>query len=156
MLPLGWVWFLKLLSAMSFLLYHLNLRITYFSCVLFLSYFSGKLYLDEEKRFYGPHQLRLGLTGMLRFNVYKKFMEAKNKGVDGNLKGDGTLLGGNVLVSVDHFKKNFICIFKGTITDISGALCISLTRYVYRSELICKREVTSCASIYCLLFVSNL
>ena len=32
--------------------------------------------------------------GMLRFSLYKKFYEAKQKGVEGNMEGDGTLLGG--------------------------------------------------------------
>ena len=62
--------------------------------VLFFRYFSGNLYLDESKQFFGPFERRLGIMGMLRFSLYKKFYEAKQKGVEGNMEGDGTLLGG--------------------------------------------------------------
>lgn len=30
---------------------------------------------------------------MLRFNAYKKIFNSKQRGIDGNMKGDGTLLG---------------------------------------------------------------
>jgi len=59
----------------------------------FTQYFNGDIYIDDEKVFFGPQQRRLGVMGMLRFNLYSKVWSAKNKGVEGNMHGDGTLLG---------------------------------------------------------------
>ena len=36
----------------------------------FQPFFPGPLYLDTEKRFYGPRQRRLGLLGILRLDTY--------------------------------------------------------------------------------------
>ena len=58
----------------------------------FQSFLSGPLYLDQEKTFFGPKQRRLGLIGFLRLDVWMNVY--KSMGVDGNMKGDGTLLGG--------------------------------------------------------------
>lgn len=60
----------------------------------FKSFFKGDLFLDEEKRFYGPKERRMLITGFLRWSVYQQIFATKSKNVDGNLKGDGTLLGG--------------------------------------------------------------
>lgn len=59
----------------------------------FSEFFKGELLLDNERRFYGPQERRMLLTGMLRWSVWQNIMRANKKGVDGNLKGDGTLLG---------------------------------------------------------------
>lgn len=59
----------------------------------FVEFFKGDLYLDEEKRFYGPKERRMMLMGFMRFSVYKQIFATKAKNVEGNLKGDGTLLG---------------------------------------------------------------
>ncbi|KAK4320144.1 hypothetical protein Pmani_008979 [Petrolisthes manimaculis] len=58
----------------------------------------GEVLLDEEKKFFGPEERRMLLTGMLRWSVWSNIRRANNKGVDGNLKGDGTLLGSVFLV----------------------------------------------------------
>jgi len=60
----------------------------------FAGYFGGPIYLDGERRFFGPHERRLGLMGMLRVSTYTRAMQAKDEGVIGNYAGDGTLLGG--------------------------------------------------------------
>lgn len=53
----------------------------------------GEVLLDEERRFFGPEERRMMLTGMLRWSVWSNIRRANSKGMDGNLKGDGTLLG---------------------------------------------------------------
>jgi hypothetical protein len=50
-----------------------------------------------EKRFFGPGERRLGIMGLLRLSLYTKYYRATQKGVEGNMKGDGTLLGGQVI-----------------------------------------------------------
>jgi len=64
----------------------------------FMEFFDGDVYLDTEKCFYGPEERRMLLTGMLRWSVWKNIMRAKEKGIEGNLKGDGTLLGSVFLI----------------------------------------------------------
>lgn len=59
----------------------------------FAPYFKGDLLLDTEKRFYGPEERRMLVTGMLRWSVWQNIRRATSKGVEGNLKGDGSLLG---------------------------------------------------------------
>lgn len=54
----------------------------------------GSLYLDGDRRFFGPTERRMLLTGFLRADVYAQIFRTKQKNVPGNLKGDGTLLGG--------------------------------------------------------------
>jgi len=64
----------------------------------FSEFFDGELFLDAEKRFYGPEERRMLLTGMVRWSVWKNIFRANAKGVQGNLKGDGTLLGSVFLI----------------------------------------------------------
>lgn len=64
----------------------------------FKEYLKGDLFLDHERRFYGPEERRMLLTGMLRWSVWQNIMRANKKGIDGNLAGDGTLLGGVYLI----------------------------------------------------------
>jgi len=60
----------------------------------FASYFGGPIYHDVGHHFFGPVERRLGLAGMLRFNLWTRVYAAKQDGVSGNLNGDGSLLGG--------------------------------------------------------------
>ena len=53
----------------------------------------GDLYLDEEKRFYGPVERRILLSGFLRLAFWQQAFATNAKKVEGNLTGDGTLLG---------------------------------------------------------------
>lgn len=64
----------------------------------FRDFFKGDLFLDIERRFYGPQERRMLLTGMLRWSVWMNIMRANKKGVEGNLNGDGTLLGSVFLI----------------------------------------------------------
>jgi len=61
----------------------------------FQPFLSSPLYYDPDKIFYGPHQRRLGLLGFLRLDVWLNiYRSKKERGNEGNFKGDGTLLGG--------------------------------------------------------------
>jgi len=59
----------------------------------FKNYFSGPLYLDVEKTFYGPKLRKMLLLGFLRFDTYVNLIRSKRLGTQGNLEGDGTILG---------------------------------------------------------------
>ena len=68
----------------------------------FRPYLKGDLYLDVEKRFYGPQERWLPIwQGFLRFSTYKNLYEAKKSGFKGNLAGEGRLLGGVYLLNKD-------------------------------------------------------
>jgi len=61
----------------------------------FKEFFKGKeIFLDEEKHFYGPKERRMLLLGFLRLDTWINIYKSKQAGTPGNLKGDGTLLGG--------------------------------------------------------------
>lgn len=60
----------------------------------FKEFFSGPLYLDTEKHFFGPKERRMLVLGFLRLETWLNIYKSKQKGTPGNLKGDGTLLGG--------------------------------------------------------------
>jgi len=59
----------------------------------FKQFFSGPIYLDTEKTFYGPKERRMLLLGFLRLETWLNIRRSKALGTPGNLKGDGTLLG---------------------------------------------------------------
>jgi len=60
----------------------------------FKSSFKGAVFLDSERRFYGPRERWMGFGGFLRPSVWMNIMRAKGKGVSGNMEGEGRLLGG--------------------------------------------------------------
>lgn len=64
----------------------------------FKSYLYGDLFYDKEKVFYGPKETRMGVLGLLRWSVIRSFLNASLEGVNGNMKGDGTLLGSSLVV----------------------------------------------------------
>jgi len=59
----------------------------------FREYFRGPLYLDTEKTFYGPKLRKMMLLGFMRVDTYMNIYRSKQAGTEGNLKGDGTILG---------------------------------------------------------------
>jgi len=59
----------------------------------FRDFFKGDLYLDTEKTFYGPKERRMLLLGALRLDTWMNIWRSRQAGTQGNLKGDGTLLG---------------------------------------------------------------
>jgi len=54
----------------------------------------GSLYLDTQKHFFGPKERRMMILGFLRVDTWINIYKSKQLGTPGNLKGDGTLLGG--------------------------------------------------------------
>ncbi|CAD6192188.1 unnamed protein product [Caenorhabditis auriculariae] len=66
----------------------------------FKPYFKGDVYFDEDKHFYGPNQRWLPIwMGVLRFGTYLNVWNSKKAGFDGNLHGEGRLLGGVYLIA---------------------------------------------------------
>ncbi|KJH51212.1 hypothetical protein DICVIV_02577 [Dictyocaulus viviparus] len=70
----------------------------------FKSYFDGNVYFDKDgsiqRHFYGPNQRWLPLwMGLLRINSYVNIYKAKKAGFNGNMDGEGRLLGGVYLVA---------------------------------------------------------
>ena len=57
----------------------------------FSNFFNGQIFYDPTKCFFGPVERRLFMLGFLRLQTYINIFKAESKG---NLKGDGTLLGG--------------------------------------------------------------
>ncbi|KAI8797597.1 redox-regulatory protein FAM213A, partial [Biomphalaria glabrata] len=60
----------------------------------FQPFFKGEIFLDKERRFYGPVERTMLFSGLLRLSVIKKILDTRKKGVDGNMKGEGRILGG--------------------------------------------------------------
>ncbi|CAJ0586830.1 unnamed protein product, partial [Mesorhabditis spiculigera] len=69
----------------------------------FKPYFKGDIYFDEEKHFYGPNQRWLPVwMGFLRVGTYRNVWATKQEGFEGNMRGEGRLLGGVYLVDGDR------------------------------------------------------
>ena len=60
----------------------------------FKLFFNGSVYFDPAKVFFGPIERRLFMLGFLRIQTYISAYQAHKSGTQGNLSGDGTLLGG--------------------------------------------------------------
>lgn len=60
----------------------------------FRPYFKGEIFLDEQKRFYGPRERRLGLLGFVRVGTWLNSLRAIRSGFFGNIFGEGFVLGG--------------------------------------------------------------
>jgi len=60
----------------------------------FQPFFGGEVFYDAEKRFYGPKERWMGMSGFLRLSVWTNIFRARGKQVEGNMKGEGRLLGG--------------------------------------------------------------
>lgn len=64
----------------------------------FRPFFNGPIYLDSERRFYGPKERWMFLSGFIRPSVWSSIFRAQGKGIEGNMKGEGRLLGGVFVV----------------------------------------------------------
>lgn len=67
------------------------------------NYFAnGHIYIDEDKSTYKALEFGakgfFSLYGMLNPSMYSKASEAKKRGIKGNMQGDGTQLGGTLVV----------------------------------------------------------
>ncbi|KAM9326220.1 peroxiredoxin-like 2A [Gastrophryne carolinensis] len=80
----------------------------------FQPYFKGQIFLDEKKRFYGPQERKMMFLGFIRLGVWQNFRRAWKAGFEGNLEGEGLILGGvfvigsnNQGILLEHREKEF-------------------------------------------------
>uniref|UniRef100_A0A671YNV6 Peroxiredoxin-like 2A n=4 Tax=Sparus aurata TaxID=8175 RepID=A0A671YNV6_SPAAU len=80
----------------------------------FRPHFAGDIYIDEEKHFYGPLQRKMGGLGFIRLGVWQNFMRAWRSGYQGNMNGEGFILGGVFVIGpgdqgilLEHREKEF-------------------------------------------------
>ncbi|KAK0139742.1 Redox-regulatory protein FAM213A [Merluccius polli] len=80
----------------------------------FRPHFAGDIYIDEKKHFYGPLQRTMGGLGFFRLGVWQNFLRARRSGYQGNMKGEGFILGGVFVIGpgdqgilLEHREKEF-------------------------------------------------
>uniref|UniRef100_A0A1A8N618 Peroxiredoxin-like 2A n=1 Tax=Nothobranchius pienaari TaxID=704102 RepID=A0A1A8N618_9TELE len=80
----------------------------------FRPHFAGDIYIDEKKHFYGPLQRRMAGLGLFRFGVWQNFIRAWRAGYQGNMNGEGFILGGVFVIGagdqgilLEHQEKEF-------------------------------------------------
>ncbi|KAM4704230.1 peroxiredoxin-like 2A [Rhinophrynus dorsalis] len=80
----------------------------------FQPYFKGEIFLDQQKRFYGPQKRKMMLLGLVRLGVWQNFRRAWKGGFEGNLEGEGLILGGVFVIGsgkqgifLEHREKEF-------------------------------------------------
>lgn len=80
----------------------------------FRPHFAGDIYIDEKKVFYGPLQRKMGGLGFLRLGVWQNFIQAWRSGHQGNMNGEGFILGGVFVLGagdqgilLEHHEKEF-------------------------------------------------
>ncbi|PIO31144.1 hypothetical protein AB205_0078360, partial [Aquarana catesbeiana] len=67
-----------------------------------------------QKRFYGPQKRKMMFLGLIRLGVWQNFRRAWKAGFEGNLEGEGLILGGvfvigsgNQGILLEHREKEF-------------------------------------------------
>uniref|UniRef100_A0A3Q1GEG6 Peroxiredoxin-like 2A n=1 Tax=Acanthochromis polyacanthus TaxID=80966 RepID=A0A3Q1GEG6_9TELE len=60
----------------------------------FKKYFSGKVYVDQQRKFYGPQERWMLLSTFLRVGVWRSLWRAYRRGFRGTLRGEGLIQGG--------------------------------------------------------------
>lgn len=61
----------------------------------FKPYLKGELYLDPQKKFYGPFERWENVfVAILRIKSWTNYLRARNAGHHGNMDGEGRLMGG--------------------------------------------------------------
>ncbi|KAL7877656.1 hypothetical protein SRHO_G00042990 [Serrasalmus rhombeus] len=80
----------------------------------FRPHFAGDVFLDEKQAFYGPHQRKMGGLGFIRLGVWQNFFRAWKSGYQGNMNGEGFILGGVFVIGsgkqgvlLEHREKEF-------------------------------------------------
>uniref|UniRef100_A0A3B5MAK7 Peroxiredoxin-like 2A n=1 Tax=Xiphophorus couchianus TaxID=32473 RepID=A0A3B5MAK7_9TELE len=80
----------------------------------FRPHFAGDIYVDEMKHFYGPLQRKMGGLGFIRLGVWQNFIRAWRSGYQGNMLGEGFILGGVFVIGpgdqgilLEHKEKQF-------------------------------------------------
>ncbi|KAI4813008.1 hypothetical protein KUCAC02_024362 [Chaenocephalus aceratus] len=76
--------------------------------------FTGKVYVDLQRNFYGPHQRSMFLSMFLRVGVWMNIWRAYRRGFRGNIRGEGHILGGVFVIGpgdqgilLEHREKEF-------------------------------------------------
>ncbi|KAJ8418089.1 hypothetical protein AAFF_G00137980 [Aldrovandia affinis] len=90
----------------------------------FRAHFAGDIFLDEQQSFYGPQQRKMGGLGFIRLGVWQNFLRAWKAGYQGNMNGEGFVLGGVFVIGageqgilLEHREKEF-----GNIVDNAAVL----------------------------------
>ncbi|KAG9335631.1 hypothetical protein JZ751_004396 [Albula glossodonta] len=80
----------------------------------FKPHFAGEIFLDDQRRFYGPRVRKMGFMGFLRTGVWKNGFRAFRRGFLGNVYGEGFVLGGVFVIGpgqqgilLEHREKEF-------------------------------------------------
>uniref|UniRef100_A0A665VVM5 Peroxiredoxin-like 2A n=1 Tax=Echeneis naucrates TaxID=173247 RepID=A0A665VVM5_ECHNA len=80
----------------------------------FKKYFSGKVYVDQQRNFYGPQERWMFLSMFLRIGVWRNLWRSYRRGFRGNLRGEGLVLGGVFVIGpadqgilLEHREKEF-------------------------------------------------
>uniref|UniRef100_A0A8C1V311 Peroxiredoxin-like 2A n=1 Tax=Cyprinus carpio TaxID=7962 RepID=A0A8C1V311_CYPCA len=80
----------------------------------FRPHFAGEIFLDEKQAFYGPQQRKMGGLGFIRLGVWQNFIRAWRSGYQGNVNGEGFILGGVFVIGsgeqgvlLEHREKEF-------------------------------------------------
>ncbi|KAG9335637.1 hypothetical protein JZ751_004402 [Albula glossodonta] len=80
--------------------------------------------LYAVQTFYGPQQRKMGGLGFIRLGVWQNFMRAWKAGYQGNMNGEGFILGGVFVIGagkqgilLEHREKEF-----GNIVDAAAVL----------------------------------
>lgn len=80
----------------------------------FRPHFAGEIYIDEKQHFYGPLQRKMGGLGFIRLGVWQNFIRAWRSGYQGNMHGEGFILGGVFVLGagdqgilLEHREKEF-------------------------------------------------
>jgi hypothetical protein len=55
---------------------------------------AGDIFLDVERRFYGPRERWMFWSGFVRASVWSAIYRARAKDIPGNMEGEGRILGG--------------------------------------------------------------
>ncbi|KAK5854044.1 hypothetical protein PBY51_015148 [Eleginops maclovinus] len=76
--------------------------------------FTGKVYVDQQRNFYGPQQRWMFLSMFLRVGVWRSIWRAYRRGFRGNIRGEGLILGGVFVIGpgdqgilLEHREKEF-------------------------------------------------
>ncbi|KAJ4948298.1 hypothetical protein JOQ06_019834 [Pogonophryne albipinna] len=76
--------------------------------------FTGKVYVDLQRNFYGPQQRSMFLSMFLRVGVWMNIWRAYRRGFRGNIRGEGHILGGVFVIGpgdqgilLEHREKEF-------------------------------------------------
>ncbi|KAJ8360293.1 hypothetical protein SKAU_G00168180 [Synaphobranchus kaupii] len=80
----------------------------------FRPHFAGDIFLDEQQIFYGPQQRKMAALGFIRLGVWQNFIRAWKAGYQGNMDGEGFILGGVFVIGagkqgilLEHREKEF-------------------------------------------------